>query len=74
MHNFDDVPYWEHETGRWMCNSVIDAQSTVEEHPGDTVYIYDRDRNGKQTNIHQYWSPQMPDTRKQRIVKGGKIR
>ncbi len=75
MHELDDKPYWEHETGRWMCTSTSDAYHTMLAHPGDNVYIYSRDPVTKQQiNIHMYWSPQMTDTTKRRIIKHGKIR
>lgn len=74
MHELDK-PYWEHERGRWLCSNTSDAAKMVLEHPGDTVYLYDRDLGtGKMVNIRMYWSAQMPDLRRGKIIKGGKLR
>lgn len=71
--DFDSTPYFEKRTGRWMCSNTSDAMGMVEHHPGDYVFTYERDKDGNQVNIIPFWTPNMPDTRKIKGVKHGRV-
>ena len=66
-------PYFEHKTGRWMCDSETDALTIAEKHPGDQVYTYQRDKNGHEINIQPYWTPRMPDKNRGITIKHGRL-
>jgi len=66
--------FYQHEHGRWMCINEGDAYDTMKQHPGETIYLYDRDPDGKTVNIRQYWASTMPDTNKITSIRNGKIR
>lgn len=69
----DDKPFYEQERGRWLCPDETTALETAEKHPGDFVYVYDRQDNGAITNIRKYWAPTDPDTNKLQGIKRGKV-
>ena len=69
--NSNDAPIYDYVHGRWLCRDMGDAAIAVQQHKGDSVYLYDRDSMGHMTNIRPFWTPNMPDLgRRPRISNG----
>jgi hypothetical protein len=73
IESFDDEPYYDHEHGRWMCRTLGDAITTMQMHEGDTIFLYDRDKQGFQTNIRVYYTSSMDKPPKYKHVKHGRL-
>jgi hypothetical protein len=68
-----DEPYYDYPHGRWMCRNIGDAITTMNEHEGDTVYLYDRDRDGFQINIRAYYERGMDKPPVVKHIKHGRL-
>jgi hypothetical protein len=69
----NDEPYYDPQYGRWMCRTIGDAITTMQEHEGDTIYLYDRDKQGFQTNIRVYYDSSMVKPPKYKHIKHGRL-
>lgn len=65
---------WDYEHGRWLCLTRGDAYDIMDKHPGDTIYLYDRDENGKMTNLRLFFASWMTQSLHMPTIAGGKIR
>ena len=71
----DDIPYFDKSHRYWLCADESIASQCVDDHPGDTVMLFDRSEGeGKMCNIRVYWSSSMPDTNKLPSIKRGRLR
>jgi hypothetical protein len=68
-----DEPYYDYPHGRWMCRTLADAIQTMQEHEGDTIFLYDRDRDGFQINIRRYYDSSMDKPPCFKHVKHGRL-
>ena len=70
----DTEPIHEWEKGRWLCADTGMAHQCAIDHPGDYVFTYDRDNNGRMIDVTAFWTPRDPDTAKRPAsIQNGKI-
>jgi len=70
MVDTDERPIYDYKHGRWLCSDVGLAYDCARDHAGDSVYLYDRDKDGKMVNIREYWSPKKDNTKPSTVVNG----
>ena len=65
--------YWDYTRGCWYCRTITDAVEIMQQHPSETIMLFDRNKDGKIVNTRVYYEPGMDKEPKFRHVKHGKL-
>ena len=66
--------HYDEDHRYWLCINEALAYQTALEHPGDTIMLYERDRDGRMVNKQVWWKSTMYDDNKLNPIRGGRIR
>lgn len=69
--NHDTEPIFDYKNGRWLCSDHSMAVDCAYLHPGEYVYTYERDHEGKMIHITLAHDPHANTPLP--VIKAGKI-